>query len=59
MTIQENTFAEACYNSNSIEELEAALDFGPDYSDMQNWNISEEEYYKQIKIALGELKDEK
>lgn len=56
MSIQENTFAEACYNQNSIEELEAALQGKADATDMKGWGLTEEQWREQIRIALQELK---
>lgn len=50
--IAENTFAAACYDQNSARELEAALRNGPDASDMREWNLTPEEWVKQIKLAL-------
>ena len=56
MSIQDNTFAAACYNDNTIAELEEALIDGPDASDMANWGISEIEWREQIELALTELR---
>lgn len=50
--IIENTFAAACYNNNSIAELEAALAAAPDAADMRAWGLSEAEWREQIKLAL-------
>ncbi len=58
MTIKANTFAEECYNMNTIEELENALAEGPDACDMANWDLTEEEWEQQIKAAIKELKDD-
>jgi len=58
MSIQENTFAEACYNTNSIKELEAALNAPADENDMEQWGLSESEYFEEIKTALTELKED-
>jgi len=55
--IIENTFAAACYEQNSIDELMTALTSGPDASDMQAWNLSEEEWVEQIERAISELRD--
>ena len=54
MTIELNTFAEACYNMNSIQELEEALNQGPDQCDMDEWGISADEWKEQISAALAE-----
>lgn len=56
MSIQENTFAEACYDQNSIEELEAALNQEPDETDMETWGLTADEWREQIEIALAEKK---
>jgi hypothetical protein len=52
MTIQENTFAAACYDQNSITDLVRALHDGPDPADMAEWNIDAEEWREQIEMAL-------
>jgi hypothetical protein len=56
MSIKDNTFAEACYNMNSIEELEDALKKAPDYIGMKVWNITEKEYFTQLQEALDAKK---
>jgi len=58
MTIELNTFAAACYDMNSIAELEQALIDGPDATDMKEWNLSEEEWREQVEAALAELKED-
>jgi len=58
MTIEMNTFAAACYDMNSIAELEQALIDGPDATDMKEWNLSEEEWREQVEAALAELKED-
>lgn len=55
MSIQEDTFAEACFNQNSVIELQKALTLPADEADMKTWGLSEDEYFEQIKIALTEL----
>jgi hypothetical protein len=55
--IQENTFAEACFEINTIEDLELALKEPVDTLDMRNWNLSESELREQIKLALNALKE--
>ena len=54
--IESNTFAEACYNDNTIKELEDSLYKRPDKTDMKNWDLTVNQYYKQIELALAELK---
>jgi hypothetical protein len=56
MSIQDNTFAAACYNDNSIAELEQALSDGPDATDMKEWGLSESEWREQVEEALAELR---
>lgn len=58
MPVQENTFAEACYNQNSIEELEAAINQDPDETDMREWDLSGDEWREQIEIAIAALKED-
>ena len=58
MNIQENTFAAACYDQNSIIDLEQALRDGPDASDMAAWNIDADEWRKQIEMALVAKREE-
>jgi hypothetical protein len=50
--IQDNTFAAACYDMNSIADLEAALVEGPDEIDMTAWNLTPHEWEQQIKLAI-------
>lgn len=58
MPVQENTFAEACYDQNSIEELEVARNQEPDETDMKEWNLTEDEWREQIEIAIAALKED-
>jgi len=52
--IQENTFAAACYNDNSIEELVAALAMDEaDAADCATWGITAAEWRAQIALALN------
>jgi hypothetical protein len=46
------TFAEACCNENSIDELEQALIDGPDKSDLNNWKLTENEWRENVDLAL-------
>lgn len=50
--IKDNTFAYACYKQNSIKELEASLKQKADKTDMKEWDLTEKEYFDQIKLAL-------
>lgn len=54
MTIQSNTFAEACYNELSIVDLKEALNRPADRTSMRDWGISEDEYFAAIREALAE-----
>ena len=58
MEIRDNTFAAACYNDNSIAELEQALIDGPDTADMAAWGLSENEWREQIEQAITEMRAE-
>ena len=51
--IADNTFASACYDQNSIKELETALINPADATDMATWNLTETEYFSNIKLALA------
>jgi len=53
INIAENTFAAACYDQNSIKELKNALIAPADATDMATWNLTEEEYFVNIKSALN------
>lgn len=59
MIIQDNTFAAACYNQNSIDDLVKALEDGPDATDCKTWGITETEWKEQIKTALQALREDK
>ena len=54
MTIKTNTFAEACFNNNSIDELKAALKADYDETDVKTWGLTPAEYYSELKSALNE-----
>ena len=58
MTIQSNTFAEACYDTNSIYELENALYSDADETDLKTWGISADEWTDSIRKALAEKLNE-
>lgn len=53
MILNENSLAAACYDQNSIADLEAALHAPVDPVDMETWGLTEDEYYAQIKLALA------
>ena len=52
-TVASGSFAEAAYNSNSLDEMIAALGQpDADKTDMQTWNLTAAEWREQIEIAL-------
>jgi len=53
---ENNNFAIACYDQNSLEELENCTE--PDEMDMKTWEIDQEEWRDAIKAALTEKKKE-
>ena len=55
--IQENTFAEACFDMNTINELQIALNAPADIVDMKQWDLSETEYFSEIKIAIKAIEE--
>lgn len=50
--IETGSFAESCYDMNSIEELQEALQGDADKTDMQTWGIDANEWKSQIEMAL-------
>lgn len=56
--IKENSFAEACYNQNSIQDLEKALNEKANKSDCKAWEITANEWREQIKLALAARKED-
>ena len=55
--VEQNTFAAACYDQNSVEELEQALLREPDERDMDEWGLIQEEWRQQIELAIREKKE--
>ena len=55
--IESNTFAEACVNQNSLEELITAICGEADETDMKTWNIDADEWQSQIKEAIAALSE--
>ncbi len=47
-----NAFAHACIESNSINELETALQGYADKTDMNQWGLTAAEWREQIEMAL-------
>ena len=57
--IESGTFAEACYEMNSIEELYSMLNNEADSSDMKEWRITADEWKANIQLAIKELESDK
>ncbi|MEL6584031.1 MAG: hypothetical protein AAFQ36_09380 [Pseudomonadota bacterium] len=54
--MQCNSFAEAAYNDNSIDELIDALSqMSADPADMKAWNITATQWREQIALALRHM----
>jgi hypothetical protein len=53
--IPDDTFAAACYNDNSVEELVTALAGPADEADMKAWGLTAEEWREGIELALEAL----
>ena len=51
--IESGSFAEACYNQNSIRELEEALASAPDTVELEAWGLTADEWREQIELALA------
>ena len=54
----DNCFAAACYNMNSLSELREALTEEPDMADCKAWRITGAEWYAQIRLAIAALEQE-
>lgn len=52
MKIQINTFAAACYDQNTVAELQAALAGSADAADCTTWGLTPQEWHDQIGVAL-------
>ena len=50
-----NTFAEACVNTNKLEELLIEASEAQYASDMEVWGLDPEEYKKSLRIAIEHL----
>jgi hypothetical protein len=57
MSIESGSFAEACFDMNSIEDLEDASIENADETDMKTWGLTADEWLRQIKLALVALKE--
>jgi len=51
---EDNNFAVACYEDNSVNELRQALAGDPDEYDCREWSISPEEWRDAIRAAIEE-----
>ena len=56
--IAENTFAAACYDQNTIADLEVALAGAADELDMREWGLTEAEWREQIELAIAALRED-
>lgn len=51
--IETNTFAAACYEQNTIEDLKSALERDrADAADCATWQLTDAEWRQQIQLAL-------
>lgn len=53
---QTRAFAEACYDTNSLNELRDAIE--PDETDMAQWGITESQWREAIAAALSDLDED-
>ena len=56
--IEPGSFAEACYNQNSIRELEEALASAPDAAELEAWGLTADEWREQIELALAAKRED-
>ena len=56
--IRENTFAAACYDQNSIADLETALAEEPDPQDMADWGLTADEWREEIELAIAAKRED-
>jgi len=56
--IAENTFAAACYDQNTTEDLELGLLGEADEADMDAWGITAQEWREQIELAICALRED-
>ena len=56
MRIPMGSFAEACFENNTVDDLEYLLSNGiADETDCREWDLTEGEYWWNIKVAINEL----
>ncbi len=53
MPLADNSFAAACYEQNSIDELREALSGPPDQADIKTWGLTAEQWRAEIQAALA------
>lgn len=56
--IADNTFAAACYNNNTADELEFVLRAEADQTDLETWGLTEDQYKEEIEKAIQALKED-
>lgn len=54
-TIKPNTFAEACYETNSPDDLREMLGCPADPIDMQAWGLTAVQWREEIRTALRQM----
>lgn len=57
--LEDNTLAAACYDANTIEELDAAVAGCPDLGECQQWEITPTEWRRQVLLALRVMRAER
>ncbi len=57
-SLTDNTFAAACYDQNSVADLEAMLAGPADAIDMATWSLTEAEWREQIAEALAAKRED-
>jgi hypothetical protein len=55
--IQEGSFAEACYNHNTVVDLIAMLVNVDSADDCEAWGITRKEWREQIELAIAALEE--
>jgi hypothetical protein len=55
--IEDNSFAAACYDSCTIEQLKNLLTRKADREDCEIWRLTPEEWREQIELAVAALEE--
>lgn len=55
--IKAGSFAAACYEQNTLAELNAIVGKQADREDMQSWRISSAEWTEQVELAIEALEE--